>query len=107
MITFIKKTVPLITVDFACVLTQQFETDDSNDAEIQIGYDHRCTYDNNPMGRELLLNTEPEDIIAEVLVVWGDHPTVKNPQIIEDDPSKSRDIWDEIAEAIMEGVNEV
>lgn len=40
-------------------------------------YNH--TYTNSVLGREELITNEPEKIVEEVLVLWGDEPIVEEP----------------------------
>lgn len=92
--------------------------------ETQVGNNHRCAYDNSERGRMFLLEQEPEDIVAEVLKVWGESPTVEEPKFEEYVPEPTLEervtvieetlangggagMWDELATAIEEGVNEV
>lgn len=69
-----KKTITSLTADSVSILTQQFED------ETQIGSNHRCAYSNTESGRALLIENETEDIVAEVMTVWGDTPTVEEPK---------------------------
>lgn len=79
------------------------------------GERHRSAYENSKSGRELLLEYEPEDIVSQVMEVWGDSPTVEEPEFTytpeEENPSEGEAaqsaIWDEMAAAIKEGVNAV
>lgn len=70
-----KKTATYLTAESVSILTQQFDKDE-NGEEVQVGSNHRCSYSNSESGRALLAAKEPEDIVAEVLTVWGDEPTV-------------------------------
>ena len=95
-----KKIVTMLTEQCAGILTV-------TTSEEGLTSNHRCTYFNNDMDRALLLNTEPHDIIQEVISVWGDVPTLEVPDYSSLEIPKTKDVWDEIAEAIMEGVNEI
>ena len=75
------KSVDLVTSDMACILTRQFNEVDGN--LVQVGLDHRSGYDNSESGRQLLLESEPEDIVTEVMAVWGDAPTVEEFKVNE------------------------
>lgn len=70
-----RKRITDCTKDYISILTQQF-AEDENGEENQIGSNHRCAYSNSTSGRALLIANEPEDIVSEVLAVWGDKPTV-------------------------------
>ena len=50
------------------------------EVEHQVGENHRRAYTNSATGREMLVTNEPEDIVAEVMEVWGDTPTVEEPK---------------------------
>ena len=79
------------------------------------GERHRSAYKNSKSGRALLQEIEPEDIVSQVMEVWGDSPTVEEPEYTytpeEENPSAGEEVpsamWDEMAAAIKEGVNEV
>lgn len=45
--------------------------------ETQVGSNHRRAYSNSKSGRTELVANEPEEVVTEVLMVWGDEPTVK------------------------------
>lgn len=62
------------------------ETEVEVEKETQIGSNHRCAYSNTESGRLLLINSEPEDIVSEVLTVWGDEPTVEDIDMSEYQP---------------------
>lgn len=70
-----RKRITDCTKDYISILTQRF-VEDENGEENQIGSNHRCAYSNSTSGRALLIANEPEDIVSEVLAVWGDKPTV-------------------------------
>lgn len=48
---------------------------------------HRA-YSNSPTGRAFLDQENPSEIVTEVLAVWGDTPTVEDPEpnLLLDDP---------------------
>jgi hypothetical protein len=71
------KTVDKLTADRANILTQDYENGE------QVGLNHRCSYSNSESGRALLVANEPEDIVTEVMAVWGDSPTVEEPEMPE------------------------
>lgn len=69
-------------------------------------YNH--TYTNSVLGREELITNEPEKIVEGVLAVWGDEPIIENPTYNDiPEQENSKNVWDEMAEAIKQGVNEV
>lgn len=95
-----RKSVTILTEQYASVLT-------TTTSEEGFVTNHCCTYFNNDIDRSLLLGTEPQDVIQEVMAVWGDTPALEVPDYSGLEIPKTKDVWDEIAEAIMEGVNEI
>ena len=101
METVTKKTISDLTIESVSILTQQFEVvkevqtieEDGESKEIeveketQIGSNHRCAYSNSESGRALLIENEPEDIVAEIMEVWGDAPTVEEYKDIVIEPT--------------------
>jgi hypothetical protein len=51
--------------------------------ETQVGSNHRRAYSNTEKGRYMLVENESEDVVSEVMLVWGDIPTVEEPEIPE------------------------
>lgn len=112
-----KKTITSLTSDSVSILTQTFTTDEYGTSE-QVGSNHRTSYDNSESGRTMLAENEPEEIVATVFQMWGDSPTIEEPELpelpeVDDTESGSTEVptaeafWDEMALAIEEGVNEV
>lgn len=77
---------------------------------------HRCCYMNSVSDRASIVANEPEEIVAEVMEVWGEKPTLEEevweeppkyglPELV--DPAPSENVWDELAAAIKQGVNNV
>lgn len=98
METITRKTVTNLTAESVSILTQEFSVVDENQIQtlsheegettptetrevVQIGSNHRRAYSNSENGRAMLIANEPEDIVTEVLTVWGDAPTVEEPEI--------------------------
>lgn len=79
METFEEKTIDRLTVNGVSILTQKFTFIDG--VKTQIGENHRCAYSNSVSDRERLLANEPEGVVETVLSVWGDEPTVEEPEI--------------------------
>lgn len=72
------------------------------------GTKHRCAYINSASGRKSLISNEPEEIVEKVFEVWGDKPIIEEPTYNDDTEQKRpKDVWDEMAEAIKQGVNNV
>lgn len=83
------------------------------------GVNHRKAYENSESGRQNLIDSEPDYIVEKVIQVWGDVPTVKEPVYeiyppeptledhIENIEESITGIWDDIADAIQEGIDEV
>ena len=46
----------------------------------EIGEPHRCAYVNSVSGRKQLAAELPEPYLSAVLAVWGDAPTVADPE---------------------------
>lgn len=128
METITKKTATNLNSESVSILTQQFYYTTEKEMqlvedewkeveverEVQVGSNHRCAYSNSESGRAMLVEKEPEDIVAEVMAVWGDTPTLEEPEYPEYVPDESGgvenddgSVWDEMAAAIEEGVNEV
>lgn len=126
------ESVSILTQEFQTITVTEIqfvdgvETEVDVEREVQIGSNHRRAYTNTEVGRVSLVENEPEDIVAEVFTVWGDTPTVEEPvfdenyvpeptlvervAIVEEklaNGGSSGDVWDELAAAITEGVNEV
>lgn len=112
-----KKTITSLTNDSVSILTQNFTTDEYGTSE-QVGSNHRTSYSNSESGRLLLAENEPEEIVATVLQMWGESPTIEEPELPElpetdgsgiENPegTTTEAFWDEMAQAIEEGVNEV
>lgn len=94
METVLKKTATNLTSESVSVLTQEFETVKDTEMQfidgveteveiekkVQVGSNHRCAYANTESGRALLAEKEPEEIVAAVMAVWGDAPTVEEPK---------------------------
>lgn len=74
-----KKIVDGLTSISVSILTRNFVLIDG--VEKQIGENHRCAYINSASDRERLMANEPEKVVETVLSVWGDEPTVEEPEI--------------------------
>ena len=46
----------------------------------EIGEPHRCAYVNSAAGREQIAEELPEPYLSAVMAVWGDTPTVEDPE---------------------------
>lgn len=71
------------------------------------GKNHRRAYSNSESGRMNLVANEPKEVVEEIMVIWGNTPTIEEPSFSNYEPSPSSNVWDEIAGAIRSGVNEV
>ena len=87
METVAKKTITSLTSDSVSILTQTFATDEYGTSE-QVGSNHRTSYENSENGRETLVENEPEEIVATVLQMWGETPTIETPELPEIDDSE-------------------
>lgn len=50
------------------------------------GKNHRRAYENSESGRADLIAFEPDEVVNEVMAVWGDTPTVETPVIEPTEP---------------------
>lgn len=69
------KSVASLTSDIAGVVTK-----------MENGEEIRCAYANSVSDRERLVANEPEEIVTEIMAIWGDAPTVENTVIEPIDP---------------------
>jgi len=44
-------------------------------------HNHMVSYMNSPSGRERLQDEQPENVVESVFAIWGDTPTVADPEI--------------------------
>lgn len=73
------KTIDMLTTDSVSILTQKFvEIDGVNQ---QVGNNHRCSYQNSVNGRKALEDNEPTNVIASILAIWGDTPTIVETEV--------------------------
>ena len=72
-----KTTVDMLTAYSVSILTQQ--TIDVGGVTYTLG-NHRRAYVNSTGGREALAAEQPGDVVAAVMAIWGDTPTVTEPQ---------------------------
>ena len=77
-----KKSVDMLTKDSVSIETTQTAVIDGT--EYTLGLPHRCAYVNSLQGRALLAEQEPEDVVAAVLAMWGDTPTVEEERSMEE-----------------------
>ncbi len=73
-----KKTVDMLTKDSVSIETTKTAVIDGT--EYTLGLPHRCAYVNSLQGRAMLAEQEPADVVAAVLAMWGDTPTVEEPE---------------------------
>lgn len=73
-----KKTVDMLTKDSVSIETTKTAVIDGT--EYTLGLPHRCAYVNSLQGRAMLAELEPADVVAAVLAMWGDTPTVEEPE---------------------------
>lgn len=69
-----KKSVDMLTKDSVSIETTQTAVIDGT--EYTLGLPHRCAYVNSLQGRAMLSEQEPADVVAAVLAMWGDTPTI-------------------------------
>lgn len=71
-------TLDALTQNSVSVKTRKTITQDGIGYEI--GDPHRCAYMNSVSGRKQLAAELPEPYLSAVLAVWGDAPTVADPE---------------------------
>lgn len=76
--TYTEITLDLLTQNGVSVLTKTFA--DINGIKTQVGNNIRRAYGNSPIGRDLLRADIPEIYYNAVLAVWGDTPTLTDPE---------------------------
>ena len=104
-----------VEVEFEAEVKVPVEVEVEVEREVQIGDNYRRAYSNSESGRALLIANEPEETVEEVMEVWGETPTIEEPELPEFDDTESGStegttaeaFWDEMALAIEEGVNAV
>ena len=69
-----KKTVDMLTPDSVSIMTQKTAT---LDGIIYTLGNHRRAYVNSEGGRAALAAEQPPDVVAAVMAIWGDTPTVE------------------------------
>lgn len=104
MNTNTKKTIDNLTTEGVSILTQKFTSVDG--IEAQVGENHRCAYSNSAGDRDRLIATEPDEVVATVLTVWGAVPTVEEPEVPVYTPTRE-EILEEQLEASDEAVIEL
>lgn len=77
------KTVDMLTKDTVSILTQKFITIEGVDQ--QVGENHRQAYVNSEKGRTELQEKEPANVVDSVLSIWGDVPTVADPETSDEE----------------------
>lgn len=73
-----KKSVDMLTKDSVSIETTKTAVIDGT--EYTLGLPHRCAYVNSLQGRAMLVEQETTDVVAAVLAMWGDTPTVQEPE---------------------------
>lgn len=68
-----RKTIDMLTKDGVSILTQRIITIGEETFPLD---NHRIAYSNSEMGRKDLINEQPENIVAAIMTIWGDSPTV-------------------------------
>ena len=66
-----------LTADSVNVVTVSYARVNSKNCEISR---ERMSYPNSTMGRELISKAIPKEYLSAVLAVWGDNPTMDNPE---------------------------
>ncbi len=76
--TYSEITLTLLNKNSVSVLIQIFA--DLNGDKIQIGEPSRKSYSNSPIGRQMVIDELPEHEALTVMTMWGDEPTVTDPE---------------------------
>ncbi len=80
-----KSTIHRLTSDFVEIDTEQHV--EVNGAQVKLDIPkHSTSYANSRSGRERLRVEQPENIIAAVMAIWGDAPTIEDPKAPAPDP---------------------
>lgn len=70
-----RKILESLTKDHVCVKTQRYLTEDDG-TESPIGDLHSIAYVNTEAQRNTLEKEQPNEIVAAVLAIWGETPTI-------------------------------
>jgi hypothetical protein len=73
---YTKITLDMLTESSVSVKTQKYS--EENGVEYLVGEPHRCAYINSERGRNEIAEL-PEPYLSAVMAVWGDAPTVIEP----------------------------
>ncbi len=80
--TTTKTTINRLALNFVEIDSAQYV--EINGEEVKLDTPkHSVSYVNSIQSREQLQKEQSENIVAAVLAIWGDDPTVKDPQIPE------------------------
>ena len=74
-----KKIIKVLVEDGVIISTQKYIEIDG--ILNQVGDETNESYGNWASDRERLIENEPEDIVCSVFAIWGDVPTVEEPEI--------------------------
>ena len=80
METIKKTTILKLTETFVNIETQDYILINGVDAKLDT-LPHNIHYVNCPSGRASLQSQQPDNIVASVMAIWGDTPTVEEPEI--------------------------
>lgn len=70
-------TVDLLTTDTVSIITKKFATVEGQ--KQQVGEIERKAYSNSALGRQALIDEVGKPYVSAVFAVWGDEPTLKDP----------------------------
>lgn len=74
-----RKILESLTKDHVCVKTQRYLIEEDG-TESPIGDLHSIAYINTEVQRDTLEKDQPEEIVNAVFAIWGDVPTVPDPE---------------------------
>lgn len=79
-----RKTISNLTRDHVSIKTQRYLTENDG-AESTVGDLHSIAYWNTDAQRAMLAEHQPQEIVAAVFAIWGDTPTVADPETTDEE----------------------
>lgn len=75
-----QETITIDALNKNSVSIKRQKTITSDGETYEIGDPHRCAYVNSASGREQIAAEVPDPYLSAVLAVWGDTPTIEDPE---------------------------
>jgi len=87
MDTIKKVIIHRLTTDFVEIDTEQYAEIGGKETKLNENDfpKHSVHYVNSLSGRELLMDSQPENVVTAVMAIWGDAATVEDPEEVKDD----------------------